>query len=134
MRFVLALFLVLWLPLQATAAIALGVCADHGRAAATEAVGPGGGAPSSHRHHAAGEASAACDGSAAALADATAGAPTDACSHCSLCAASAAPCVAVNGTGRDALVAAAELARHALSAIAVVPPDLIHRPPIVAAA
>lgn len=134
-RVLLALLLALWVPLQATAALAMGACADHGHAQVVTQPNHRPDISSAQRHHAASASTTACDDPVTQHdSAASSGASADGCTHCTLCAAPAVPFLGEAGSSRGLLVGAAPTALHVPPAIAVVPPDLIHRPPIVAAA
>lgn len=133
-RVLLTLFLALWLPLQGTAALAMGAWADHGGVRSAMLASQSGDAKSAHRHHAADAAVPACDQPAAQEQDAATGAASQDCGHCTLCAASAAPSVVGDTPRLGLFVVTGEVMLHASPTIADSTPDLIHRPPIAAAA
>lgn len=135
-RLVLAVFLMLWLPLQATAALVMGARVEHHTQHVGAQVIPIEEGSSQHRHHVGASSEAVCDEAAASdlhgAADAKSGA--DACNHCTLCAAPAAPGVTASAHARSPFVAASGVALHAPAAFAATPPGTIHRPPIATAA
>lgn len=132
-RVLLILFLALWLPLQATAALAMGAWADHGGARSAMQASQVADTTNAHRHHAVDAAVPACDQPAAQDQSAATGTASQDCSHCTLCAASAAPSVTGDVSKLGLLVVTGEVVLHTSPAIAASTPDLIHRPPIAAA-